>query len=75
MKITRYILIACACLSLLSEKSFADPARATVLIDNETGETWVQFAAHGSWVSTSQPPDQEETGAEHGYIGGGRGQR
>ena len=48
-----------------------------VLIDNETGETWVQYAAHGSWGSTSQPPDQEATGAqfEHGSFGGGRGRK
>jgi hypothetical protein len=41
MKIARPILIACACLSLLSVKSFADPAKATVFIDNQSGRTVV----------------------------------
>jgi hypothetical protein len=38
MKIKQSILIACGCLSLLPGASFADPERATVLIENQTGK-------------------------------------
>ena len=38
MKIKQSVLIACACLFLLPGASFADPDRATVLIDNRTGK-------------------------------------
>jgi len=38
MNIKQSILVACACLFLLPGKSFADPDRATVLIDNQTGK-------------------------------------
>ena len=38
MKIKLPILIACACLCLLPGESFADPERATVVIENQTGK-------------------------------------
>src|SRR5262245_42380517 len=62
MKITRYIPIACACLSLLSGKSFADPARATVLIDNETGRKVVyEYKWGGEWKVDNLQRDEYVT--------------
>jgi hypothetical protein len=50
MKITGSIVIACACLSLLSGKSFAGPAKATVLIDNQSGRKVVyEYKWGGEW--------------------------
>jgi hypothetical protein len=52
MKIILSILIACACIFLVPGKSFADPERATVLIDNQTGKTihyQLKWGADGQW--------------------------
>ena len=48
MNIKQSVLVACACLFLLPGKSFADPARATVLIDNQSGRTVVYEYKWGS---------------------------
>jgi hypothetical protein len=52
MKIIQFILIICACVFSLPERSFADPERATVLIDNQAGKTihyQLKWGADGQW--------------------------
>jgi hypothetical protein len=58
------IVIACACAFLLPANSFADPERATVLIDNQSGKTihyQLRWGTDGQWKDFTLAPGYETT--------------
>src|SRR5262249_18473903 len=66
MRIKHSVLIACTCLFLLPEQSFADPDRATVLIENQTGKRVIyQF----KWGADAQWKDFDLQPAKTGHTG------
>jgi hypothetical protein len=64
MKILQSVLIVCACVFLLPGKSFADPERATVLINNPTSKTihyQLKWGADGEWKDFTLAAGYETT--------------
>jgi hypothetical protein len=64
MRVTQSILIICACVFLAPASSFADPERATVLIDNQAGKTihyQLKWGADGQWKDYALTAGYETT--------------